>query len=874
MRVVLKDYQTEAVKGILKALSRSGSDWHEHQERSAFALSAPTSSGKTVIAAAAIEAVLHGSDEFDVQPDPSAVFLWVSKDPALNEQTRSRFVDHADRIPIGDLVMLDKDFAEESLQAGTVYFLNPQKLAVTAGFVKYTDSRNVTFWDILANTVNDPDKTLYLVLDEAHEGMRPPTASDQTIVMRMINGNGAPGVPVVWGISATLERFTTAMAKATNRGTRPNIEVDPKDVQASGLIKTAIHLDLPDEVGEFSTALLRDATLDFVDVCKRWDTYTDDQGIDQRVEPLLVVQIPNKATGESDTPKGRKDEEELILRVLTTIREHWPAMPSDGIAHVLGESRGAITVGGFVIPRIEPQLVQRERHVRVLIAKDAISTGWDCPRAEVLVSLRPGNDPTYVTQLIGRMVRTPLAESTSVDRLNTASAYLPKFDATTTRAVVDKLLGKSKDSDKGSSTALVQKVLLKPTTLVRNQDIPVDVVDAIEALPSYARPSTVARPIKRLLKAAQAFAQDGLVPDADKTAHKTLYGVLDGYAADFEQAIAEQAQQVRTADIRRIRADLVEHTTDEHTEQRDADASTVEDALRHLRRILTTSIVQGYLGREVEAAIKDAEADGGSLLDVDLLDIQARVAAIGLFDTGDEKNTVSGAVESAAENLTRHWLDAHAGSIKKLSDSRRAVYDDVRGMAREPELTPIEIQTEEQVDTVDEDLIALPKVKRHVLADEHGDYPLPASLNRWERAVLAHELQDDSVLGWYRNPSTATSHSLRITYDANGAWRSVQPDLVFVSEGDDGLLRPSIIDPHGAHLGDAHPKLKALALYADEHGSKFERIVAIGVETEGHLVGLNMLDPKTRAAVHSSPADKDSVAALFNTHGKKYAVIN
>lgn len=722
MRVVLKGYQSEAVKQILKMLARTSSDWHQHEDKSAFALSAPTSSGKTVIAAAAIEATLHGSDEFDVEPDPTAVFLWVSKDPALNEQTKARFRQHADRIPLSDLVTLDKDFAEESLQAGTVYFINPQKLAVTGGFVRYTDARNVTFWDILANTINDHSKTLYLVLDEAHEGMRKPSAGEQTIVMRLINGNGVPGVPIVWGISATLERFTEAMSKSTQRTKRPDIEIDPKDVQASGLIKTAIHLDIPDEEGEFTTTLVRDATLDFVNVCKRWNDYTTAQGIDDSVAPLMVVQIPNKSAGESETEKGQREEEALIHLVLETIRAHWPDMPADGIAHVLGESRGAITVGSYVIPRVEPQLVQGQSHIRVLIAKDAISTGWDCPRAEVLVSLRPGKDPTYVTQLIGRMVRTPLAQATSVDRLNTASAYLPRFDVATTKAVVNKLLGKAKDSNKGDSTSLVQKVLLRPVTLKKNDHIPPDVVDVIQSLPSYARPTTVARPIKRMLKAAQAFAQDDFVPDADQQAHATLFGVLDGYATKYAEQLGKDALQIRTADIRRIKADLVEKHFTEEEAHRAADANTVEDALRHLRRILTTSIVNGYLRRETQTAIQKVEAEGGSLMDVDLLEVRARVAALGLLETDDGDASVQSAVEDAADTLTRLWLQRHAGDIAQLPDTRRSVYEEVRGMARQPELTPIELKTEEQADSVDEDLNGLPTAGRHVLADSEGKF--------------------------------------------------------------------------------------------------------------------------------------------------------
>lgn len=872
MQTPLKGYQREAVKDILKALARTKSDWREHQEQSAFALSAPTSSGKTVMAAAAIEATLHGSDEFDVEADPTAVFLWVSKDPALNEQTKARFRQHADRIPWGDLVTLDKDFAEESLEAGHVYFINPQKLAVSGGFVKYTDSRNVTFWDILANTFKDTKKTLYMVLDEAHEGMRQPTSSDQTIVMRMINGNGNPGVPVVWGISATLDRFTKAMENTPSRVKRPNIEIDPLDVQASGLIKTGIHLDIPDEVGEFSTTLIRDATRDFVDVCRRWGDYTAAQGIDEPVVPLMVVQIPNKAAGESETEKGRKEEEALILHALNTIRQDWPELPDDGVAHVLGESRGAISVGYYVIPRVEPQDVQGKTHIRVLIAKDAISTGWDCPRAEVLLSLRPGKDPTYVTQLIGRMVRTPLAQTTSVDRLNSAACYLPKFDLDTTKAVVNELLGKSnKGTGKGSSTSLVTKVLLKPVTLAPNTKIPADVLDLIESLPSYARPSAVARPIKRLLKAAQAFGQDDLVVEPNKQAHETLFGVLDGIAADHAEQLDEHADEILTADIRRIRASFADGDVTEEKKQRKADTDTVDDALRYMRRILTTSVVTGYLSREVQSAITEAEADGGSLHDVEINAIRARVAAVGLLETDD---SVQAAVEDAADTLTRQWLNANAGKIAGLSDARRSVYEEVRGMARQPELAPIEMQADEQVDTVDEDLNKLPTAERHVVSDPDGNIPLDPKLNRWERAAIAHELQNDAMIGWYRNPSTASKTSLRVPYKAGDTWKSVQPDLIFVTEAGDGTIRPSIIDPHGAHLGDALPKLKALAEYADRHGSKFERIIAVGAEKDSHLIGIDLLDPSVRADVYGSQGDKASVEGLFDKHGKKYAPIS
>ena len=86
----------------------------------------------------------------------------------------------------------------------------------------------------------------------------------------------------------------------------------------------------------------------------------------------------------------------------------------------------------------------------------------------------------------------------------------------------------------------------------------------------------------------------------------------------------------------------------------------------------------------------------------------------------------------------------------------------------------------------------------------------------------------------------------------------MQPDFIFVHNDGTGL-QPSIIDPHGAHLGDASPKLKALAQYADEHGGLFDRIIAIGVEKDGALYGINMLDSKVRRSVYESAADTESL---------------
>ena len=88
---------------------------------------------------------------------------------------------------------------------------------------------------------------------------------------QLINGTGGvSGIPVVWGISATVERFNNAIKDMESRATLPNVVVDSKLVQESGLLKDTINLDVPDEAGDFSTVLLRRGTAKLREISLAW----------------------------------------------------------------------------------------------------------------------------------------------------------------------------------------------------------------------------------------------------------------------------------------------------------------------------------------------------------------------------------------------------------------------------------------------------------------------------------------------------------------------------------------------------------------------------------------------------------------------------
>ena len=70
MRYTLKDYQAGAVGDVLQNLDRARDSYHRHGALSQFSLASGTGSCKTVMAAAVIEALFFGSDEYDIAPDP------------------------------------------------------------------------------------------------------------------------------------------------------------------------------------------------------------------------------------------------------------------------------------------------------------------------------------------------------------------------------------------------------------------------------------------------------------------------------------------------------------------------------------------------------------------------------------------------------------------------------------------------------------------------------------------------------------------------------------------------------------------------------------------------------------------------------------
>lgn len=843
MKFTLKPYQAEAVDDVLSTLERARILYRNGGVNSSVALSATTGAGKTVMAAAAIESLFWGSDKFGTQRDPGAVVVWFSDDPSLNEQTKDRLRQASEKFTYDQLVTIKPPFARSKLEPQKVYFLNTQRLSKSSLLTRgadlddegtfdtmrtsgsMPDLQGWTIWETIGNTIDDPDLTVYLILDEAHRGFNSRTNSDKpTLVRRLINGsNRQPPIPIVWGISATIERFKEAMNDAHANDARralSSVQVDPIRVQESGLVKDVIDLDIPNEAGNFDTVLVRRAATKLKDASTRWERYAKAEGSADVVKPLLIIQAPNNPDNDQI---GRALDE--VLRVM-------PDLTGDSVRHVFGDHKTQ-TFGTWEVEWIEPQRVETAKNVRVLVAKDAISTGWDCPRAEVLVSFRPAKDQTHITQLLGRMVRNPLARRIPGDeRLNSVDCILPFFDRTTAGNVTKFLSGAIDEMPGGGG----KKVLLDGRELRKNPEVPDSVWQAWDAVPTETMPQRGSRPVKRLVALAQALSTDQVRPGALAETENTMATVLDSLAvrhSDELDAAIEEVWVVRGMTIsgRRKTGKL---SYDDFIER--ADDRSIRASFEEAKKAFGADVAQAYVNHLADLNHED---DDG------LREAYVKVSALAVVKQIREK------VDREANELAATWFAQHRVAIKELSDERQQAFEEIRAQATEPQRGELKRPRTRMEDyaVIDEDgqIAQAPVMSRHLMSDENGEFPL-SSLNTWELGVVQAELARPSCKAWYRNPARAAVDALTITYrDAVGNWRSMHPDFIFFNEIR-GEVRPSIVDPHGHHLEDSLIKLQALVRFASELGSQFHRIEAV-VEINGTMRVLDLQDEYVRTAI-------------------------
>ena len=405
------------------------------------------------------------------------------------------------------------------------------------------------------------------------------------------------------------------------------------------------------------------------------------------------------------------------------------------------------------------------------------------------------------------------------------------------------MLGDREHDEDGTGGGDGRRVLLAPVDMDVNPAIADLVWDAFDALPSQTLPRKTVRPVRRLLSLAQALSRDGLRMNARKHAYQALFAKLDGQMAEHKDKVAAASRGVLEVEGETLVVRVVGgEVRDQDSFVEEADDLSVDADFRAAGRVLNADLVRAYADHLAEG---DEDDDG-------LFDAHVKVAALAQVEG------VSDELGREADRLCGKWFDDYRVAIKGLSDERRAVYDEIKGISRAiqaMELKRPRVRTEE---TQTREGAELPTRKSHLMSDLEGDFPID-SLNRWEIKVLDKEMGRDGFLAWYRNPPRPSSDSLAIAYkDIQGHWHRMCPDFLFFHRIDQDV-KASIVDPHGYHLSDALPKLRGLADFAATHRDSFHRIESVAEMDDGVLRVLDLTDPNVRDAVQ----EYDDIKAVY-----------
>lgn len=416
------------------------------------------------------------------------------------------------------------------------------------------------------------------------------------------------------------------------------------------------------------------------------------------------------------------------------------------------------------------------------------------------MSFRTAKDATFIAQLVGRMVRTPLARRVDSDEvLNSVALYLPRYDRGAVQGIVRQLRSgdpdfiPATDAEEGNGLAACE----------RRGDLYEQVAAAARSIRSYVvpRPRRMA-PVTRLERLAGSLSDFDLYPDAPAQMEADLVDLL------WSRLTARRSDEEFERAIERSKKIGLNATTLSYlTGQTETSTIQVESTSRSLERLYEQVGVKVGAGlheklwRRIRAEDRSIGGD------------TARLYVIATLADGSTLR----ALDTQARQRFEEWVAQYQDQIDELPEGERQEFDRLLEHADEPTdralALPVTVRARRTDRSID--------YPRHLYQDDDGNYP--ETLNEWEGDVVETEIARPWAICWVRNKERQ-SWALTLPYDTSaGDPAPMYPDFLFFRKQDDKVV-VDLIDPHGVHLEDAPAKARGLARYAKKHGHLFARV--------------------------------------------------
>ncbi len=375
----LKNFQEKAVDFLFEKTT-------SHDSKPKIVVQSPTGSGKTIILVAYIEKYL------DYHEDDIICWFCPGKGE-LEEQSEEKMHRFAPNLKTGSLF----DILSHGFKSGTTYFINWETITKKDN-IAIKDSERKNLFERIAEA-HQKRKNFIVIIDEEHQN------------------NTSKSNDIISSINAKYE--IRVSATPNKRVVGEFHEIPEIDVINEELITRFMYINKGIEsVNVLNPKNEAEILLEKADEVRKQiaQAYEEEK---ENIRPLVLIQFPNlndeliEFVEKKLNSMGYSYENKLLASWFSAENKEDKERKSKKLGKInIGENEDSIT---------------KENATPVfLLFKQALATGWDCPRAKVLVKLRENMSDTFEIQTLGRLRRMPKARHYGKDILD--CSYLYTFD--------------------------------------------------------------------------------------------------------------------------------------------------------------------------------------------------------------------------------------------------------------------------------------------------------------------------------------------------------------------------------------------------------------------------------------------------------------
>ncbi len=358
-------------------------------QRNKLVFEATTGAGKTVMACQMLAGLMDELHDRGDSRYQEVAFIWFAP-RKLHIQSYEKLKGAFEETRTLRPIMFGELDQNEGIRPGEILFVNWESVNKENNVMVREGDCSLSLYEITDRTKEEFGLPIVAIIDEEHMFWSK-TADKSAAVLDRIN----PAVEI--RISAT--------PKTANP--KEKVTVYRQDVIAAEMIKKEVVLN-PEIELNFSDELELNANLIKAALDKRNQIAEAYKAVGSNVNPLLLIQLPN------DTKESMTTEDTAIADQVKKYLEMMCDITTDNY-------RLAVWLAGEKENLID--LERPDNLTEVLLFKEAIALGWDCPRAAVLLIFRKLQSDQFSIQTVGRIMRMPEQKHYQKEILNSGYVF-------------------------------------------------------------------------------------------------------------------------------------------------------------------------------------------------------------------------------------------------------------------------------------------------------------------------------------------------------------------------------------------------------------------------------------------------------------------